>query len=630
MSNALIKTANTTYVAGSPYVPASPGQPYIPAHLAINTVVVCSFQNTTIVLSSADVAALLSAQAIAWAKGTNTGALSANVGGLTAFTTGSWNCGPTQVTTTVPTQPYIAPTPATPGVASQVLTNYNLGWNSTAVSVASVTNDGSVAFDAPAAAIGILIGMVDASQPVAFASISHGLLFQHGVVQVYEYGVLSVSLSTTVATDRWLIRRALGVVTYLKNGTVVRTSALAPSYPSFALGAALYSGNDRVINPAIVAEYHGSAALSLRPLSVGGTIGFGTARHGNAAISLQPMTVSARTANRGTLSFLPLVLNASVGLRGNARLSLQTMSVQSSAGAPIPSYGVAALSMSYLTVGALGKTGGLLDGNLSMQPLTINASVGNRGNARLVMRPLLCGGSAYEGNNQASMQSTAYVAAAQNAVNNVLISITQNMTVAGVLTVTTNATASAQSLLTLSSTMSLLLQQLALMQSNITFSGTQPVFGLASSAWALNCDTQASSRYEQFNFNSMNTFDGGYFGTKADGVYQLEGADDAGTAIQSMVSFGKQTFKSMAKKRLSNAYIGVSSSGTMYLKVIADGVEYIYQSRRDGDGFSTAMRFDIGKGIRANYLEFELYNGTGADFDLASAEFVAVPTERRI
>ena len=42
------------------------------------------------------------------------------------------------------------------------------------------------------------------------------------------------------------------------------------------------------------------------------------------------------------------------------------------------------------------------------------------------------------------------------------------------------------------------------------------------------------------------------------------------------------------------------------------------------------QRIDTGKGLRANWLEFELYNADGEDFELASVEFAAVPLSRRI
>jgi hypothetical protein len=611
MSNTLVKYAKVTYLLGSPYVPANPGQPFVPAHTVTETKVVCGFVPATIYTLNGRF----------WAMGPQT-----------------WQCIPTQVTRGVPTQYYVAPTPAVAGVASSVITDYVLGWNASAVSQAWVIGDGFVAFDAPATAIGVLAGMLATNVSPAYAAVSHGLLFSHGLVQVIESGILRTSLGTTVATDRWTIDRALGVVAYLKNGSLVYTSTSIPGYSYFRLTALLYSGNDALNNPALGQEWHGQAALTMRAPMTAGSIGFGTTRHGQARLSLKPLALTGGSAVRAAMRFLPLVVSGGVGSHGTATMTLQPMSVDASSGAPAPEYGIAALSMAYLVVGASGTTGGLLDGNLVMRPLSVNASgtrAGdvklNHGTARMSMVPMMVGGSAYEGNNFGSMQSFFSTVDTQIAVNNVLVAVSQNMTLASVMTVVANPTATMKSQLAVSSVMSLMMQQMALMQSTLVFSGTVPLFDHVSDTWVLNADTRATSRYANYNFNSMGIFNGRYFGMRADGLYWLDqGYDDAGAPIRASVSGGKHDFDTSVKKRLMNAYIGANTHGTMYLKVVADGIDYIYQARSDGSGTLTETRFDIGKGIRANFIEFDLYNGDGADFELASIEFIAIPTDRRI
>ena len=66
-----------------------------------------------------------------------------------------------------------------------------------------------------------------------------------------------------------------------------------------------------------------------------------------------------------------------------------------------------------------------------------------------------------------------------------------------------------------------------------------------------------------------------------------------------------------------------------FLKVLAEGQEYTY-AQRGYDEQLQVQRFDTGKGLRVNWLEFELYNADGDDFELASVEFAAVPLSRRI
>ena len=156
-----------------------------------------------------------------------------------------------------------------------------------------------------------------------------------------------------------------------------------------------------------------------------------------------------------------------------------------------------------------------------------------------------------------------------------------------------------------------------------------PAEAASPDVWVLNIESGGFTRYEDFAFNSYAKIGDTYFGCKADGVYQLDGDTDAGDLIQAMVSFGKQNFGTSALKRITNAYVGVSSTGKLVLKVIADGAEYDYVAR-DSSEYMQTQRFDTGRGLRLNQLEFELYNQDGDDFELSSVEFAVLTTERRI
>lgn len=156
-----------------------------------------------------------------------------------------------------------------------------------------------------------------------------------------------------------------------------------------------------------------------------------------------------------------------------------------------------------------------------------------------------------------------------------------------------------------------------------------PALDSDAAVWVVNTQTRASSRYENYGFESFALIDGRYYGCRSDGIYALDGETDAGQPVQAMVSFGKQDFGTSALKRVTNIYVGTSSGGKLFVKVLVEGEEYLYQAR-DGAEELQVQRFDLGRGLRANYLEFELYNADGDDFDLTSVEFAAVPLSRRI
>lgn len=149
-----------------------------------------------------------------------------------------------------------------------------------------------------------------------------------------------------------------------------------------------------------------------------------------------------------------------------------------------------------------------------------------------------------------------------------------------------------------------------------------------SEAWAVNTANSASTRYDSYGFNSFASFGGRHYGAKPDGVYLLEGANDAGQPIASGVSFGQHDFGTQALKHISAVHVGVSSTGALFLKV-GDGVNsYTYRARRT-DPRMKVQRFDTGRGLRANYFTFDLTSDKDA-FELDSVQFEVLASQRRI
>lgn len=147
-------------------------------------------------------------------------------------------------------------------------------------------------------------------------------------------------------------------------------------------------------------------------------------------------------------------------------------------------------------------------------------------------------------------------------------------------------------------------------------------------AWVVNTRSSASTRYDTYGFNSFAVVKGKQFGARRDGLYLLEGTDDAGIPITSGVALGAHDFGTQALKRLDAVYAGVSSTGALFIRV-GDGVNaYTYRARRT-DPHMKVQRFDIGRGIRTNYFTFDLTSEADA-FELDSVTFNVLPTTRRI
>lgn len=151
---------------------------------------------------------------------------------------------------------------------------------------------------------------------------------------------------------------------------------------------------------------------------------------------------------------------------------------------------------------------------------------------------------------------------------------------------------------------------------------------VGSETWVVNTESSASTRYDGYGFNSFAAIGDRHYGCRADGVYLLEGGDDAGHPISAGVSLGQHDFGTQALKSMDAVYVGVSSSGALFLKVGDGENEYTYKARRNDERMKT-QRFDTGRGLRSNFFTFELTN-EGDAFELDSVTFHVVASQRRI
>jgi hypothetical protein len=148
-------------------------------------------------------------------------------------------------------------------------------------------------------------------------------------------------------------------------------------------------------------------------------------------------------------------------------------------------------------------------------------------------------------------------------------------------------------------------------------------------SWVVNYETNAHWRYDNFEFNSFAKFNGKTYGCKDDGIYELTGATDSGTAINAKITTPVSDFDSSLKKRMLKAYLGVKSDGDMVLKVLAEGGNVYYYGVDNTRSSVGGARINIGRGLTSRYWQFELMNSDGADFELDAIEFFPVITSRR-
>ena len=149
---------------------------------------------------------------------------------------------------------------------------------------------------------------------------------------------------------------------------------------------------------------------------------------------------------------------------------------------------------------------------------------------------------------------------------------------------------------------------------------------VVSCGWCVNLDNKAATTVSDWDFASTSR---GY-GTKADGIYQLDGT---GKVLWS-IGLGKQNFGAEQLKRMPAVYAGMASECPMELTVDyaddrGDRQAYVFETRDYGTELQI-QRFDTGKGMRSNWFNLTLSNIDGSDFTLASVSFAATASTRRI
>lgn len=148
--------------------------------------------------------------------------------------------------------PGVPATPGTPGTPP-TLGEYNKGWNSGAISIASLSDPGEFSFSVPASAVGVVCGLsgTDANGG-NYQKIQWGIYCHTGLFQVHENGNSVTAQLPYATSDVFAIVASGGVVSYYQNSTLIYTSTVAFSSPVAAY-AAMFMGSDQVINAAFSA-----------------------------------------------------------------------------------------------------------------------------------------------------------------------------------------------------------------------------------------------------------------------------------------------------------------------------------------------------------------------------------------
>ena len=541
----------------------------------------------------------------------------------------------------IPASPYIPAIPAKPAIPSATNISLNVGWTGGAWSIPQLVGVGGFQFNAKPDMAGGVVGLIEnpSTEDYAYLGIEHGFAFMRGDsgVSIIERGVTVMQVSPSWAlSDVWKISRdSEGVVTYWLNDVPLYVSA-APSFGARYLEAQFYIADDFVDNPKLI-------TAETEPPTGDMTFPFG-------ALSTFWSEDADSAQMQTPFGWLTCQMTGVAGIVGSMDVPFGGLSAFWSEDARY-----AEMLMPFGGLATKMDEGGLVPtinrfecafGGMKLQMTGIFPLVGKLNMA--------FGGLATfwaEPENYAELLTSGAMSARMEYADKYIIDVNAygialggcTVPKTGVLVFDCVANAFAMFECTLESTMEFHAE--AKIQAEINFEQIQElIFEAIAKAkggvwtdrrnlkiWTFNLDNAATSAYENFGFSSFARIGDHDYGCKPDGVYRLGGHCDDGEPIHAAVGFGKQKFGTSKQKHVASVYVGVASTGKMVVKVTEgdSGRTFFYAARSVNPNLQQ-QRIDLGRGLRANWFEFELLNEHGCDFDLESIEFAVVPSQRRI
>jgi len=147
--------------------------------------------------------------------------------------------------------------------------------------------------------------------------------------------------------------------------------------------------------------------------------------------------------------------------------------------------------------------------------------------------------------------------------------------------------------------------------------------------FTMNPETYAVTTYDNYPFNSTTNYDGSYLLANTSGLYSMEGDTDEGTYITSKVKTAALDFGSSSLKQCPKVYLGINNDASLILRVSIDGAyTSTYQLDIASDDLSTQI-FDIGKGLKGRYWQFDLQTKNNSSFELDEIELFPIQWGRK-
>jgi hypothetical protein len=228
------------------------------------------------------------------------------------------------------------------------------------------------------------------------------------------------------------------------------------------------------------------------------------------------------------------------------------------------------------------------------------------------------------------------IADAQQITSTKLAQIIEAMTISGTASVTLTILADVSEEISAGDNVELTAQLLAEILDTVGAFALLKTASEIAQGWVMNTEgTLPISEYDNYEFNSLTSYRGEFYGTSDSGLYKMGANDDAGVGITAELSSMMLDLGSSKMKRIRSAYMGYTSDGELILKVrsVSDGLlsEHWYKASQVTSAAAPREGYTrVGQGLRSRYWQFELTNVDGADFEIDQLELHPLFLGRRV
>lgn len=148
--------------------------------------------------------------------------------------------------------------------------------------------------------------------------------------------------------------------------------------------------------------------------------------------------------------------------------------------------------------------------------------------------------------------------------------------------------------------------------------------------WVINYESNAVSRYTNFNFNGFSKIGDKYYATNSNGLYLLDGTKDEDSIfIPAKIVTGNIDLSGIGvKSNARDIELYVKNDGTMTLRAYASDNQYFDYKLSKVNEVIAGSRVKLGMGRKAVYWQFELTNDQGTDFELDTTKIYKLVTGR--